>query len=288
MKYIFQHQRKTQKKNHPKINLLIINDTSFKNKEKKLSKNFSSSINTNKENYRLEEKKDSYKDMDILIPCISICNYPDFYSTDSFECLDDVILEEGINDINELMKKINLNIQDKQRYFERVFQKEIPVLFPLREQMDFCYTNKNSIKNLTSLPFEYFMSRKNFDSKKINLVLDIDSTLIHAVNFEENLKTKSFIDSTDNTKIYDISIIFNEKGYNLKFKIRKFVIEFLQVCYKFCNIYICTHGVEPYAKEVVKILNSQSNIFIPEENIIANKPDPNTGINNILPKTLNS
>jgi len=213
-------------------------------------------------------------------------NYPFYYLTEYLDFNEKEILEEGIKKTNELMEKISLNNQDKQKQFEEM-QKEIPVLLPTKEKIEFCYVNQDSMKILSSIPFEIFSRRKNFKSKKINLVLDIDCTLIHALNFDENSKSSN-IDPTDNLRIFEISINYNEKCYNLKFKIRKYVVEFLQNSFKFCNIFICTHGVEPYAKQVVKILNEQADICIPHENIIANRQDPISGVNSIIPKTLNS
>jgi len=172
-----------------------------------------------------------------------LSNYPYFFQTDIFyaQPFDDEILLDGINGINDLMSKISLNNQDKQRQLDLI-QKEIPILYPIKEHLDFCYTNKESFKTLFSLPYDIFKRRKEFEYKKINLILDIDSTLIHALNVEEN-SSPVHLDTYDNSEIFEISIFFNDKGYNLKFKIRKYVIEFLKISENFCNIFICTHGV---------------------------------------------
>lgn len=213
-----------------------------------------------------------------------ICDYPLYYSTDMNYYMTDELLEDGINQINEMMDKISLNNREKAQHQKKI-EMEIPIVYNKKEPLIFDLSSNANIK-LKALPLESFLKKQDFHGKKINLILDIDSTLIHAINKEED-NVKNAVDPTDNSEIYVITISLNEKNYNLKLKIRKYVIEFLQICNKFCNLYIYTHGVEPYAKEVVKILNSKANVNIPETNIIANKPDsmiiPNI---NIQPKTL--
>ena len=53
----------------------------------------------------------------------------------------------------------------------------------------------------------------------------------------------------------------------------------------FCNIFIYTHGVEPYAKEVVKKLNEEANINISMENVFFDRSE-NRDPNMILKKRL--
>ena len=89
----------------------------------------------------------------------------------------------------------------------------------------------------------------------------------------------------DNLKTIEIDIDFRYRNHKLRFKIRKFVINFLKEVQDFCNIFIYTHGVEPYAKEVVKKLNEEANINISMENVFFDRSE-NRDPNMILKKRL--
>ena len=84
---------------------------------------------------------------------------------------------------------------------------------------------------------------------KINIVLDLDMTLIYAKLF--NGKT-SILENTDD--YFYIKIEIQKIIYNFRLKIRNYTIELLKKLSQFCNIYVFTHGQTPYATEVIKIL----------------------------------
>lgn len=93
---------------------------------------------------------------------------------------------------------------------------------------------------------------------KINLILDIDSTIVHAIT---DYDAKGCGDKLKRR-------IRKGEGVAVKFKIgpiqhvlglvkRPYLDEFLRNVSKFCNIYLYTNGEEEYAKAVVKALDPE-------------------------------
>jgi hypothetical protein len=106
-------------------------------------------------------------------------------------------------------------------------------------------------------------------NEKLNIVLDIDNTLLYAdlKNTEHPLKDDEFKD--ENVEISRANI--NGKEFFFKFKLRKGLKKFFEKVEKFSNFYINTHGVNEYGYLVGDLLKQKFNILIPPERIVGRK-----------------
>ena len=147
-------------------------------------------------------------------------------------------LNKGMNDIHDPMRKI----------------------FEGSHSQDLIKTQQNNV-GLTFSKTKDFVSLPKVPSKteyKINLVLDLDHTLIHACD-KFTLQQQNY-KSTNNDSLEFILPTFNfrEKDYNWQVKIRYELKAFLQFTSQFCDIYIYTHGCGPYALKALKLINDLS------------------------------
>ena len=79
---------------------------------------------------------------------------------------------------------------------------------------------------------------------KINIVFDLDETLVSATNSLND---------------FNIVCVFENKKKNpMKIVFREGVVELFHLLDKFCNFFVVTNGVETYAKEVLILLNKLS------------------------------
>lgn len=118
------------------------------------------------------------------------------------------------------------------------------------------FLDKVSIENFTLL----------FPGKKINVVLDIDQTLIYSKDIPKlNEINKKYV--TKNS--HQIQVNVENKNFDLVFNLRSYLKEFLFSLKKFCNFYICTLSHENYARQILEIIKDHTGIFIPEENVVA-------------------
>ena len=127
--------------------------------------------------------------------------------------------------------------------------------------------NKFKYFCIKEIPLEILM--KKYNSKKINIILDIDQTLIYS-------KEEIFIDpKMKNELIKDSNpiIVPNESQkdnpFRLIFDYRPKLKEFLVGLSKFCNFYVCTLAKENYAKMIIYRIKKEIGIEIPTENIVA-------------------
>lgn len=107
---------------------------------------------------------------------------------------------------------------------------------------------------------------KLFPYKKINIVLDIDQTLIYSKDLPRfNDSTKHLI--TDDSHQIQVNVL--NRNYDLVFNLREYLKEFLFRLKKISKFYICTLSHENYARKIIQILKNHTNIEIPEENVVA-------------------
>ena len=140
-----------------------------------------------------------------------------------------------------------------------------PILEEPRENID----NKFRYYCINTIPLEIMMKKVN--NKKINIILDIDQTLIYAkeentfnLNLKEEQTKNSFPITVPNEFI-------KEKEFKFFFDFRPKLKELLIGLNKFCNLYVCTLARENYAKLVLNIIKLETGIEIPINNIVATK-----------------
>ena len=121
-------------------------------------------------------------------------------------------------------------------------------------------------------------------NKRINIILDIDETLLHTYSFNfNNYKHTNIINPTKS----NIGII-NLPNYLGLVYIRPFLFEFLKYCFKFFNVGFWTAGSTLYCREVLKIILTKEQY---EESTIILARDNENYVNiktNIIYKNINN
>lgn len=200
--------------------------------------------------------------------------YNPFFLEDNYTKTNDVEIKKGLLEIDEMMNQIKLNDQTKETMRNKADSYTLNVKTLTEEYLNKAYLNFR----LNSVPLNSLLIKNN--DFKINIVLDLDSTLIFADQADrvDNLDYQN----PDKEEIFLIQPMISKNVYKLKFKIRKNCLELIRKLSKICNIFIYTHAQEPYAKEVVKLLSERSGIEIKEENIYAMKSQvcPQKNLNN--------
>jgi len=85
---------------------------------------------------------------------------------------------------------------------------------------------------------------------KINLVLDLDETLINTLQFNFNNNKTTNLDFSNNSTIG----IINLPNYLSIVFLRPYLKSFLVFCYKYFNVSFWTAGSSLYCKEVLKLI----------------------------------
>lgn len=213
-------------------------------------------INTN---INGNEDEDSLNGLDSLFDRLSHISLSDTTNTNA-DNITEKILKENI-DTNNITKQscltqVYTNNDDKEKEREIInSNKNNRLIF-------FPSLNKNKIKY------------KFIGKQKIDLILDIDQTLLFTrINPSNNLEILS-LDETNPDNIYTAQFKSNSKEMitiNYQIQLRSALKSFLEAMNKYCNLYINTHSQENYAKKVIKIISNKTGILIPNENIIASK-----------------
>lgn len=113
--------------------------------------------------------------------------------------------------------------------------------------------------------------------KKIDLVLDLDQTLLYTTPI------KNTIDNQTCNDVYQLSLKVSDE-HTVKYQVtfRPQLKEFISKISKFCNLYINTQAQKQYAYEVINIMRKDFELYIEDKNIITS-----TSMN-YKPKTLSS
>lgn len=190
----------------------------------------------------------------------------DFYSD---LLLDDEFDEEykgKVSEIDDMMSGIALNDTIKEN-MRKIFHSKTPAIQnQTTVHNNISYTDFQ-LSNITIHSMINRSPNSSINPIKINLVLDIDSTLLFANSAEKILNYYN----NDKEEIYSTSLTMDTKVYNLQYKLRKYLIDFLKRMSKFCNIFINTHGQEFYAIEVLRVISEKSGIEIKADQIRALK-----------------
>ena len=96
--------------------------------------------------------------------------------------------------------------------------------------------------------------------KKFNLILDLDLTMIKAVNINDNLNKRKPTD-------IEINGIANKKRFNLFYRYRPYLFEFSKELKKYFNFYISSLGHINYAKTILDDYKVETGIIIPSSRI---------------------
>lgn len=125
--------------------------------------------------------------------------------------------------------------------------------------------------NYTLQQIKNINTEKNIPLKKINLILDIDLTMINATESatEKDLKFKK-----KDTDILISGKSYNDNPYQFLFRFRPGLFEFINNIKNYCNFYISSLGHINYVNDILSYFKQKSGISINQENIIASPGVP--------------
>ena len=106
---------------------------------------------------------------------------------------------------------------------------------------------------------------KNIPEKKFHMILDIDSTMIKAVDKREIPLSKK----PDDFEIYGMVDSMNRFEFYCRY--RPYLFHFIHELKDYFHFYISTLGHENYATKIIADLIKKAQISIPQINIISNK-----------------
>ena len=208
-------------------------------------------------------------------------------------------------------RKRNINEKENKKCEKKRCEKEI-INIPIKDENTSSTSNDDDDCSQGINKIKYILSKKNktksdkilinqFLKKipsqinnykkenKINLILDLDNTLIYSVPYLNLPKTIFIPDKTFRKafKIEDLETIRFSNTEVFIYRFRKGLDLFFEKTKNFCNYYIYTAAIELYAEQVVEKLKIKFNIEI--KGIMANKSNEKKDINKSLNKiNLNS
>jgi hypothetical protein len=147
--------------------------------------------------------------------------------------------QTNIMEIDEMMRAISINDETKKR-MRMNFMNQIP---RVKNKKDAYFNHSFLFFYLNSFTFSSVLRKLKGREFKLNLILDIDSTLLHA-----DYENKHLFNNQSKFPSYPvISPVISGVSHRLIVSIRKSVKKLLEYCSQFCNIYVYTHGQEAYA-----------------------------------------
>ena len=158
------------------------------------------------------------------------------------------------NPINNNLNILSINIM-KNIYEKNSYQNE-------KEYISHCLKMKKyNIKQIIELN-----QMKNITYKKFNLILDLDLTMINAVDLSNTrLKRKK-----SDVEIYGIA---NKKPFQFWFRYRPYLFSFVKELKDYFNFFISTLGHKNYARKILEDFEKKSNIIIPDKRLSCRKDE---------------
>ena len=127
----------------------------------------------------------------------------------------------------------------------------------------------NICENNINNKINYIISHNK--ENKINIILDIDQTLVFSQKIEEKEKIVNINNNDLCNDNYYIEFYLENKKYNYFVQVRKGLKDFILKLSPFCNFYVNTMANPVYIKEVLILLNKKYNLNL-----------CNSGINNVF------
>ena len=136
------------------------------------------------------------------------------------------------------------------------------------------FFNKKFLTNENKKEIHQFILDLNLDKydyikngifEKINIILDLDNTLIHTFipsPEETNFVFNKLLNLNKEKNIFKIDLINNNKNFVVYFILRKGIKNFFNKLKYFCNFYINSSGRIEYVKAIAKKIEKECNIKI--------------------------
>lgn len=158
--------------------------------------------------------------------------------------------DDSIDNINKDLKMFNLSNEIVSRRMIEI-NNEVPIIVNMKSLSSFNYSLSKHL-NLYKVETLYECTKK-----RINLVLDLDMTIVYS----EEVEKISNYSNRDSETVYTLNPFVNDRHIKLYMKLRRFSKEMLKKLSYFCDFYVYTHGRTSYANEVIRVIKEQS-IFL--------------------------
>jgi len=209
---------------------------------------------------------------DIKFPEVNYVNYKE-------EEINSLLEKELLSSWNQEYKIKNFPLNNQIFKNDKSFLKDFPLFKPIKkyyleekirtnfdlsknekEYIYHCLETKDfSIKQLMEMN-----KSKNIQFKKYNMILDIDGTIIKAIEPDD----KSFIRKESDFEVK--GTIYNNMTFHYIIRYRPYLFQFINELKDYFNFYISTLGQINYANKILEDLKKKTNIYIPPKNIISN------------------
>jgi len=164
------------------------------------------------------------------------------------------------NEKNAFLMNFQLFKPIKKYYLKEKIRSDIDLSKNEKEYIYHCLETKDySIKQIIEMN-----KSKNIQFKKYNMILDIDGTIIKAIEPDD----KNFIKKESDFEVK--GTIYNNMTFHYIIRYRPYLFQFISELKDYFNFYISTLGHINYANKIMEDLKRKTNISIPPKNIISN------------------
>ena len=207
--------------------------------------------------FELENKKEEYVNLNDNLKIYKTENREEefIYYNIKKEKNDYIKVEYKKNDSENNFEDIIKNCKNSYKKISSFFNKKFLTNENKKEIHQF-------ILDLNLDKYDYI---KNGIFEKINIILDLDNTLIHTFipsPEETNFVFNKLLNLNKEKNIFKIDLINNNKNFVVYFILRKGIKKFFNKLKYFCNFYINSSGRIEYVKAIAKKIEKECNIKI--------------------------
>ena len=207
--------------------------------------------------FELENKKEEYVNLNDNLKIYKTENREEefIYYNIKKEKNDYIKVEYKKNDSENNFEEIIKNCKNSYKKISSFFNKKFLTNENKKEIHQF-------ILDLNLDKYDYI---KNGIFEKINIILDLDNTLIHTFipsPEETNFVFNKLLNLNKEKNIFKIDLINNNKNFVVYFILRKGIKNFFNKLKYFCNFYINSSGRIEYVKAIAKKIEKECNIKI--------------------------
>ena len=216
------------------------------------------------------------EELDIVFPEVELFDYTE----EEKNSLKENELKNSCIQIYKISKKLSLG--DEKFKIKKNFSTNLQLFKPIKkfypkdkirtendmskiekEYISYCLEMKNySIEQLKEIN-----KLKNIKFKKYNMILDIDGTMLKAVELNDvNFPKKD-------TDMQIKGTIYNNLTFEYYCRYRPYLFHFISELKDYFNFYVSTLAHTNYANKIIEDFKNRTNIDIPQKNIISNESD---------------
>ena len=244
-----------------KTNKKIKNENNFNNsfdENEYINKIENDSENINDDSFELETKKDDYENLNDKLNIFKTENKEEefiYYNIKKEKKNEYIKVEYKKNNSENSIEEIINNCKNNYKKISSFFNKKFLTNENKKEIHQF-------ISDLCLDKYDYI---KDGIFEKINIILDLDNTLIHTFipyPEESNLIFNKLLNLNKENNIFKIDLINSNKSLVVYFILRQGIKTFFNKLKYFCNFYINSSGRIEYVEAIAKKIEKECNIKI--------------------------